>query len=330
MNNALQHIIEVERETDCWVNDNVKIRFVSAGHIKYSSQIELYVNNKKLVYTGDLGNYRIQKHFTEAFVPIEKCDVLIGECTYGDGKRPKASAAMRKKDIEKLTTVIQHYCVESHNRILIPCFSLDRTPEMYMVVRQILHDNDWEDIPIIIDSPLAVKQIQVYGLENPELLENIHNDNTKLISSFTTSKTYQESQERMIILSSSGMLNAGRVLSYLPHILSNSNNCIVFCGYSTEGTLAWQIKEGDKKRIKIGDEWVSNRANIINLYSFSSHMQHDELLHYYSTIQANKIYLVHGQMESKLSFAKELKEALEHNNRTTQVICVNKGTKGRL
>jgi metallo-beta-lactamase family protein len=134
----------------------------------------------------------------------------------------------------------------------------------------------------------------------------------------------------MIILSSSGMLNAGRVLSYLPHILSNPNNCIVFCGYSTEGTLAWQIKEGDKKRIKIGEEWVNNRANIINLYSFSSHMQHNELLQYYSTIQANKIYLVHGQMDSKLLFAKELKDALEHNNRTTQVICVNKGTKGRL
>lgn len=183
---------------------------------------------------------------------------------------------------------------------------------------------------VVIDSPLAIKQLQLYGLKHPELIEEIQNSNTKLITSYTVSTEYQQSQKRMIILSSSGMLNAGRVLSYLPHILPNSNNCVVFCGYSTEGTLAEDIKQGKKKRVKVGNDWVTNRANIISLQSFSSHMQHDELLDYYSTIQCNKIYLVHGQMDAKLDFSHELKLALEKKNRSTQVVCVNKGTKGKL
>lgn len=327
---TMEHVIEIEPFQLYEVNENVKIRFIPAGHIKYSAQIELFTNNKKLVYTGDLGNCNLPKHFTDKFVPIEKCDILIGETTYADGHRPRANSKLRKKDIEKLTAVIQHYCIETQSRILIPCFSLDRTPEMYMTIREILKENGWDDLQVVIDSPLAIKQLQLYGLKHPELIEEIQNSNTKLITSYTVSTEYQQSQKRMIILSSSGMLNAGRVLSYLPHILPNSNNCVVFCGYSTEGTLAGDIKQGKKKRVKVGNDWVTNRANIVNLQSFSSHMQHDELLDYYSTIQCNKIYLVHGQMDAKLEFSHELKLALEKKNRSTQVVCVNKGTKGKL
>ena len=93
---------------------------------------------KKLVYTGDLGNYILPKLFSNQFQPIESCDVLIAETTYGDKNRGNANAKMRKKDIEKLETVIQQFCIENKRRILIPCFALDRTPEMYMVLREIL------------------------------------------------------------------------------------------------------------------------------------------------------------------------------------------------
>ena len=134
----------------------------------------------------------------------------------------------------------------------------------------------------------------------------------------------------MIILSSSGMLNAGRVLQYLPRILPNPRNCIVFCGYATEGTLAYEIKHGNKKVVEIAGKKVKNNAQIVMLNSFSSHMQHDQLLEYYSNIKCNKIYLVHGQQDSKTSFAHELKSLLEKKNKTTQVICVNKGTEGKL
>lgn len=134
----------------------------------------------------------------------------------------------------------------------------------------------------------------------------------------------------MIILSSSGMLTAGRVLNYLPRILSNPNNCILFCGYSTEGTLAWDIKHGHKKYLKIGNKMVANKAAIVTLNSFSSHMQHDQLLEYYSDINCEKIYLVHGQQAEKIKFAAELKDRIAKKCKTTNVVCVNKSTEGRI
>lgn len=140
---------------------------------------------------------------------------------------------------------------------------------------------------------------------------------------------YQKMRGPMIILSSSGMLTAGRVLQYLPHILADQNACILFCGYSTEGTLAYEIKHGHKKYLNIGGKKVPNRANIVSLHSFSSHMQHDQLLEYYSSIKCDKIFLVHGQQVEKVKFAEELREQIEKNASTTQVVCVNKSAEGR-
>lgn len=282
-----------------------------------------------MVYTSDLGNYLLPKYFSETFEPIEKCDVLIGECTYADGTRSAANAKARKQDIEKITSVIKQYTVDNQNKILIPCFALDRTPEMFMIINDILKQNHW-DVPILIDSPLSVKQFNIYASESCILSEEAENARLRLCSEYTESAAWQKMPGPMIILSSSGMLTAGRVLNYLPKILPNPNNCILFCGYCTEGTLAWEIKHGKKKHLKIGNKNVANNAAIVNLTSFSSHMQHDQLLEYYSNINCEKIYLVHGQQPEKVKFAGELKNELSKKCKTTQVICVNKSTEGRI
>ena len=144
VNNTLAHIKEYDFN-EIYDAGEFKFEFVPAGHIKYSAQVVLYLpwNNviKKIVYTGDLGNYKLPKQFTEEFIPIDKCDALIAETTYGDKSRPKATSKMRKKDLEKLKVIIKQYCVDSDFRILIPCFALDRTPEMYMILRQIVKEN---------------------------------------------------------------------------------------------------------------------------------------------------------------------------------------------
>lgn len=271
----------------------------------------------------------LPKNFTDEFQPIEKCDVLIGECTYADGTRPAANKKLRKQDMAKIESVIKQFTIDSKNKILIPCFALDRTPELYMTIRQIMKKNEW-DIPILIDSPLSVKQFTIYANECPELWDEVHSSRTRLCSDYDESVIWQKTQGPMIILSSSGMLTAGRVLNYLPRILSNQNNCILFCGYSTEGTLAWEIKHARKKYLKIGNKMVANKATIVTLNSFSSHMQHDQLLDYYSDINCEKIYLVHGQQSEKVKFANELKMVLAKKCKTTNVVCVNKSTEGRI
>ena len=332
VNHAIAHVVEYEQNIIWELTDELSFRFIPSGHIKFGAQIELFfhVNNckKKLVYTSDLGNYLLPKNFSEPFVPIEKCDVLIGECTYADGTRPAATKKTRKTDLEKIESLIWEYCIDHKAKILIPCFALDRTPELYITLRSIMKKNGW-DVPILIDSPLSVKQFKIYADEHPELWEEVNSSRTRLCSEWSESVVYQKMEGPMIILSSSGMLTAGRVLSHLPHILPNPNNCILFCGYSTEGTLAWDIKHTKHKTLKLAGKRLANRANIITLNSFSSHMQHDQLLDYYSSIQCNKIYLVHGQQPEKIKFAEELKREIARKDHTTQVVCVNKSTEGR-
>lgn len=332
VNNAIAHVIEYEQNIIWELTDELSFRFIPSGHIKFGAQIELFfhVNNckKKLVYTSDLGNYLLPKNFSDPFIPIEKCDVLIGECTYADGTRPTATKKARKTDLEKIESLIWKYCIDNKAKILIPCFALDRTPELYMTLRSIMKKNGW-DVPILIDSPLSVKQFKIYADEHPELWEEVNSSRTRLCSEWNESVVYQKMEGPMIILSSSGMLTAGRVLSHLPYILPNPDNCILFCGYSTEGTLAWDIKHTKHKTLKLAGKRIANRANIIILNSFSSHMQHDQLLDYYSSIQCNKIYLVHGQQPEKIKFAEELKNEIARKNHTTQVVCVNKSTEGR-
>ena len=332
VNNAIAHVVEYEQNIIWKLTDELSFRFIPSGHIKFGAQIELFfhVNNckKKLVYTSDLGNYLLPKNFSDPFVPIEKCDVLIGECTYADGTRPAATKKIRKTDLEKIESLIWKYCIDNKAKILIPCFALDRTPELYMTLRSIMKKNEW-DVPILIDSPLSVKQFKIYADEHPELWEEVNSSRTRLCSEWSESVAYQKMEGPMIILSSSGMLTAGRVLNHLPYILPNPNNCILFCGYSTEGTLAWDIKYTKHKTLKLAGKRIANRANIIILNSFSSHMQHDQLLDYYSSIQCNKIYLVHGQQPEKIKFAEELKNEIARKNHTTQVVCVNKSTEGR-
>lgn len=332
VNNAIAHVVEYEQNIIWELTNELSFRFTPSGHIKFGAQIELFfhVNNckKKLVYTSDLGNYLLPKNFSDPFVPIEKCDVLIGECTYADGTRPAATKKIRKTDLEKIESLIWKYCIDNKAKILIPCFALDRTPELYMTLRSIMKKNGW-DVPILIDSPLSVKQFKIYADEHPELWEEVNSSRTRLCSEWNESVVYQKMEGPMIILSSSGMLTAGRVLSHLPYILPNPNNCILFCGYSTEGTLAWDIKHTKHKTLKLAGKRIANRANIVILNSFSSHMQHDQLLDYYSSIQCNKIYLVHGQQPEKIKFAEELKNEIARKNHTTQVVCVNKSTEGR-
>ena len=332
VNNAIAHVVEYEQNIIWKLKDELSFRFIPSGHIKFGAQIELFfhVNNckKKLVYTSDLGNYLLPKNFSDPFIPIDKCDVLIGECTYADGTRPAATKKARKTDLEKIESLIWKYCIDNKAKILIPCFALDRTPELYMTLRSIMKKNEW-DVPILIDSPLSVKQFKIYADEHSELWEEVNSSRTCLCSEWSESVAYQKMEGPMIILSSSGMLTAGRVLSHLPYILPNPNNCILFCGYSTEGTLAWDIKHTKHKTLKLAGKRIANRANIIILNSFSSHMQHDQLLDYYSSIQCNKIYLVHGQQPEKIKFAEELKNEIARKNHTTQVVCVNKSTEGR-
>jgi metallo-beta-lactamase family protein len=319
--------------------DNVvSFELFSAGHIIGSCQSVIYIKENsghitKIGVTGDIGNIVFNNPFINDFKPIVKCNILIGECTYNDASR-SGKKKDRDKDIEKLKATIDTICNDRNGRVLIPSFALQRTQTILKVLYDIFGEDESFDLPIIIDSPLAVKLTKIFKStligEQKELIEKITSwENVKMITDSEESKACVADKSPKIILSSSGMINAGRSKHYVKDILPRSNDCIIFCGYTCEGTIGWKIKnESEQKTITIDGKPYKNKCQVVNLKSFSSHMQHDELLMYYKNVANNgcdAIYLVHGD-DGKIAFKKELEEEIRKINKTTKVVAVNKST----
>ena len=152
----------------------------------------------------------------------------------------------------------------------------------------IFKDDDSFNVPIIIDSPLAIRLLHCYsdlleGKAKEKFDEMVHWDNFEFIYNPEDSKDAVADKRAKVVLSSSGMLTAGRSVKWVQSILPNENDCILFCGYSTEGSLADKIKNGNaQKTININGKPYKNKANIISLNSFSGHMNRNDMLEYYS------------------------------------------------
>ena len=316
-----------------YLDEDIKFRFVPSGHILNSAQLELWITEgnvtKKIGYTSDLGNIHIKKYYTNTFKPITKCDVLIGETTYAREERI-ANQRMRNKDLEKLETVIRQTCIDDRSRVLIPCFANDRIQNMLTYIYDIFSQDTDFDIPVLIDSPMATRVCKTYS----ELLEGTDAEKWKNVLSWKNIRFVEDSIESrewrdcnlpVVVLASSGMMVRGRSTGWAHSMLPRTNDRIIFCGFAAENSLAAIIKEGKQKTITISGHRVKNKCQVTDLHSFSSHMQRDSLLKIYGATECEKIVLVHGEMNGKIEFAKDLQEEISKNNNTSRVIIANKG-----
>ena len=319
---ALGRCIEIGFNEETALNQDVKFEYLSAGHIIYSAQIYLELHQGyqiyRVGYSGDVGGLT-PRPFTTPRQSMPFCDLTIGECTYNTPTRPN-SVKDRPKDVEKIISVVN----ESH-KILFPCFSLQRTQELLLNLYMLWEMKDLPDIPVYLDSPLAIKICNMWP--DVELWDEVMNwKNLKFINEVTDSKALQMSNEHCIIVSASGFLNGGRVLSHLTTVLPNQNNTIMFIGYAGENNLASKIKANEPV-VEVNGALVENKAKIVELRSFSSHASYEELMDYYTEIPYNKICLVHGEMNGKVEFAKALKDKFVFNGKSARVIAVNADTK---
>lgn len=335
---ALRNVIEIEIGNIVKIDDNVSIRYTPSGHILRACQTELYINGgshtRKILFTSDLGNKMIEdrKVFVEKFQPVSSANICIGECTYG-----RRSGSMTKKDIEldkeKMKTVIQQYCIDSNNRVLIPTFSLDRMPFILWDLYQLYGKNENFKVPILVDSPLSNRLLDCYssilnGEEKEKFDEMMSWKNIKRIIALEDSKSAIAEKGSKIICASSGMLTAGRSIKWIQSILPNENDCVLFIGFAGNDTLAGRIKSGiHQKTININGKAYKNRCNLVDLHSYSSHMQRNDLINYYKSMNCEKVYLVHGDENARLELKEDLEKALADCCKSTRVIIVNKGTK---
>ena len=331
---ALQYWKEYPINEKIELDEDIQFRFVGSGHIIGACQLELWIRNgssiKKIAITSDLGNISVHQYYISDFTPIENANLLIGEATYNSSKR-STSEKDRIKDLQKIKDIVNQTCLEKKAKILIPTFALARCQSILTHLYDIFGEDCNFNVTIAIDSPLAIKLTDLYkevlkGEDLKKFEKVMQWENIKKLKEFSDTEKFLNDKNACIFLSCNGMMTAGRSTYVASKLLPNADNHILFCGYSTEGSLAWKIKQKKFKTVSIDGKQIPCRCGITALNSFSSHMQHDDLLRYYSNYIFDKIALVHGEFKGKCIFAKELQEEISKKNKTGKVICVNTST----
>jgi metallo-beta-lactamase family protein len=296
--------------------DGVKVRFNDAGHILGSAIIELWVEENgeetKTVFSGDLGNMHVPILRDPTF--IESADYLFVESTYGN----RLHADVKNK-VDKFVDIINETAAKGGN-VVIPSFAVGRTQEIiYEMHNQREKYGDkikkLMDMPVYVDSPLAVSTTQVFrnNLDcfDEEARKYIANgDNPldfpglKFTQSLEESKALNAREDSIIIISASGMCEAGRIKHHLKHNIWRKESTVLFVGYQAEGTLGRKLVEG-AKRVKIFGEDISVNARIEMIEGFSGHADRDGLLNWIGKFnrKPQKIFIIHGEENVMNEFA---------------------------
>jgi metallo-beta-lactamase family protein len=305
------------------INDEMTICFNDAGHILGSAITELWVKedekSTKIVFSGDLGMR--DRPILRDPVYIKKADYVIMESTYGNRLHPD-----NVMDIQRLLNVIMR-TVKRGGTVVIPSFAVGRTQEMIYELNKFYDNNpdiykELRDIKVYIDSPMATSATQVFS-ENAAVFDEearnyiMNGDDPLKFANLVFTKSTEESQalnnnsDPKIVISASGMCEAGRIRHHLKHNLWDPKSSIVFVGYQAEGTLGRKIIEGAKS-VNIFGEEVQVNAEIVNLEGFSGHADRDGLTDWMNHFTTSpKVFLVHGEKEAKHDLALHLGETID-------------------
>ncbi|MDO4615629.1 MAG: MBL fold metallo-hydrolase [Lachnospiraceae bacterium] len=301
--------------------DGIKVRFTDIGHLLGSSAIEVWIEEegieKKIVFSGDVGN--LNQPIIRDPQAVAEADYLLIESTYGD-----RSHGPRVNYVEELAKVLQRTFDRGGN-VVIPSFAVGRTQEMLYFLRQIKEQHlisGHGDFTVYVDSPLAVHATTIFN----EHMDCFDADAADLVQKginpisfkgLRLSITSEESKEinfddtPKVILSASGMCEAGRIKHHLKHNLWRPECTVLFVGYQAVGTLGRSLVEG-KKEVKLFGESIQVAAEICQLPGVSGHADREGLLRWASLFEKKpeKVFVVHGEDSVTQIFADTLHEEL--------------------
>ena len=316
VNKAMKLFRTVEYNTWFTVDQDVRAIFKDAGHILGSASVTVSVNeNAKetiLGFSGDIGRY--DRPILKDPEPMPVCDYLISESTYGGIKHDEGP-----EDIRKFMQIILDTCVNGKGKLIIPAFSIGRTQEILYRLNILNNEGKLPNIPVYVDSPLAMNATEIFRL-HPECMDDditafLSKDdnpfgwnNMRYIKSAEQSKQLNYSNEACMIISASGMAEAGRVKHHIFHQIGKPENTILIVGYCAEGTLGEQlVKKPDT--VKIFGEELKVRARIEVISSMSAHGDEPEMLRFHSAQdkqKLQKLFLVHGEPKRQEAFKTSL------------------------
>lgn len=299
------------------LNDDIKLIFRDAGHILGSAIVELWIREYnstiKIVYTGDLGMPK--RPILKDPEYIKDADYLIIESTYGNRVHENYIDSMNE-----LIEIIEN-TANRGGTVLIPSFAVGRTQELIYELNkyyEYINTEEYKKIPIYIDSPMAIEATRIFQEnaiffddEAKKLILSGDNpfefDNLRYVQSQEESMNLNKAQYPKVIISASGMANAGRIRHHLKHNLWNPQNSLVFVGYQAEGTLGRLILDGVKKVKLLGEEIIVG-LEVYNLQGFSAHADILHIREWLSHFEKKpkKAFVVHGEVDAANSLSREL------------------------
>jgi metallo-beta-lactamase family protein len=320
---SLNHFVSISYEQKFKVTDSVNLVFTDTGHILGSAAVNLQIKEDgKIInfcYTADIGRQtndilRMPQSFPQA-------DYIVTESTYGDRLHE-----IRREAEDKLLKVVVDTCVHKKGKLIIPSFSVGRTQEIVYALNKLELSGRLPKIKTFVDSPLSVNATNIYRMHpecfNAEITRLMEKDpdpfgfnNLFYIQNVEDSKRLNDLKEPCIIISSSGMMEAGRVKHHLANNISNPKNTVLIVGYCEPKTLGGKIKNGEKN-VSIFGTHYEVKADIEILESFSAHGDYAEMMVYLSCQdkkKIRKIFLVHGEEQTIISYKKNLEQNLFEN-----------------
>ena len=317
----IKRIVPCAYDTIIQVDEGIRIRFTDIGHLLGSSSIEVWATEeditRKLVFSGDIGNEN--QPLIRDPGKTKEADYVIMESTYGDRIHSKE----RPDYVGELTKIIQDTFDRGGN-VVIPSFAVGRTQEMLYFLRQIKEENriiGFDHFEVYVDSPLAVEATgifynNIYSCFDEEAMELVQKGiNPIAFPGLRLSVTSDESKEinfhtdPKVILSASGMCEAGRIRHHLKHNLWRKDSTILFVGYQAVGTLGRSLVEGAKE-VKLFGEPITVEAKIAQLAGISGHADKNGLIEWAKGFEKKpeKIFVVHGEDQICDIFARCLEE----------------------
>ena len=299
---------------DFRIADDIRIKFKDSGHILGSSFIDIKARRngqaRKILFSGDLG--RSDRPILRDPDQIFNVDYLVLESTYGDRLHEDSSPT------DELAQIISE-SVERRGVIVIPAFSVGRTQTLLYVLRELEEDGRIPTLPIYVDSPMGIEATEVFEKRIPEMdlesrIQTLRGKRIFRPLQLHTCKTRDESkainqvETPAIIISSSGMATAGRVLHHLEKRLPNPKNTILLIGYQAHGTRGRSLLEG-ARAIKIHGQEIPVQARVESIMGFSGHADYHEILAWLKGFNRPplKTFLVHGEPEASESLAAKIR-----------------------
>lgn len=316
LNNAFTFVESVKYHEAITIAPGIVVKFHDAGHVLGSSYISFDTENKRIIFSGDIGNQHVP--ILPKTEPISHADVVVCESTYGS----RVHEAVEERT-SKLKAAIER-TIKNKSVLMIPAFSIERTQELLYEFDKLLSEHKELQIPIFLDSPMSIKATHLYRsfesylqFDSPVMNEPDGDffsfDGLKETLSKDESKKINETPAPKIIIAGSGMMSGGRIMYHLIRYLPDEKNTLLIIGYQAEGTIGGQIFRGAKS-VRIFGTNVSVRAEVQAIGAFSAHADKNMLTQWLRPEDGKmpkQIFLVHGDPDVKEQFASHLRTELK-------------------